>query len=215
MTYIYLIRNSINNKIYIGQTRRNVRYRFMEHGRDNESALYEDMCKYGRESFTYEVLHICKDEYANQWEHYYICKYDATNEMLGYNKVDGVAYRWVKGGFNPAHTQKERERIHNYNIEHLDIITKGFKSYNESRKFPVAMIEQDGNIIRTFESLSDACRYLCMANCNTSKIKQVCDVFNKYGKRAKMYGHYWSALNKDVQTNTEDVRKAEDELPSE
>lgn len=215
MTHIYLIRNNINNKIYIGQTRRSVHTRFLEHGRDVKSSLYADMCKYGRESFTYEILHICNDEYAEQWERYYICKYNATDTNVGYNIVLGGSYHWVVGGYNPSKTPQGRERIKQRNLANLENVTKGLRKSNNDKKFPVAMVDADGNILQCFDSLLNACNYLGKPSCGTTRIKQVCGKFNKNGKRAKFFGHYWIALNKDVQTNTEDVCKAEDELPSE
>lgn len=215
MTNIYLITNINTGRVYVGQTKRKVHTRFMEHGRDVTSALYSDMKKYGRSAFKYETLHICADKYAAQWERYYICKYNATNPSCGYNIVKGVRFLWEKGSFNPAQTQKEKERIRKYNMEHKDTILKGILAYNESRKFPVAMLDSNGNILKTFNSLSEACSYLNKGVGGTSRIKNVCDKFNKNGKHSKFFGYAWSAIDKGVQTTTKDVGKAEGELPSE
>lgn len=215
MINIYIIVNSINNKIYIGQTSRSIQVRFAEHMRDPESGVFSDVIKYGRSIFTYKLLHTCKSEFADQWEHYYICKYDSTNPEYGYNRVSDRAFRWKVGGDNPSQTLQGKERIRRYNKEHQDSVTRGFKEYNNSRKFPVGMLDDCGNIIMKFESLLSACRYLNKPACGTTRIKNVCDRVNAYGKRYRFYGHAWTALNKNVQTNSVDECRMDDELPFE
>ncbi len=215
MTNIYIITNTINNKVYIGQTKRSIHTRFLEHMRDPGSGVYFDAVKYGKSAFTYKLLHICKSKFSDQWEHYYICKYNSTNSEHGYNKVADRAYRWKSGKPNPSQTIEGRQRISKYNKENIKSITRGFEVYNEMKRFPVGMIDMNGNIIMEFKSLADACRYLNKPMCGTTKIKQVCDRFNINGKRSKFYGYAWTALNKNVQTNSIDECRAEDELPSE
>ena len=215
MTNIYKITNKMNGKVYIGQTKRSIHIRFSEHYTDSSSSLFLDMHKLGKGLFTVELLHVCKDEFANQWERYYICKYNSIDSECGYNKVCGGIYKWEKGGYNPSKTDNGKARISCYNKQHIDTITIGLKRYNESKKFPVAMLDDYDNVLMLFNSLSDACRYLQKDLCGTARIKQVCDKYNKNGKRSKFFGYAWSALNKDVQTNTNNVCKVEDELPSE
>lgn len=213
--HIYKITNRKNGKVYIGQTYRNVHTRFMEHMIDPESGVYADVREYGRCAFTYETLHTCLPQYADQWEHYYICKYDATNPMFGYNRTSDVSFRWARGGTNPSKTEKGKQRIRQFNEEHLDQITRGFRKYNDSRKFPVGMIDDSGEIVMTFESLNAACKYLNKPPCGCTRIKNVCDTFRHNGKRYKFYGYAWTALNENVQTNSIAECKTEDELPSE
>lgn len=215
MTNIYIITNTVNNKVYVGQTRRDVHIRFLEHMRDPESGLYPDACKYGRDCFTYSILHICDNRYADQWEHYYICKYNSTDSSLGYNRVADRAFRWKSGKFNPSKTCEGKKRISDFNRDHKELITAGFVRYNNSRKFPVGMLDDTGNIIKRFDSLLDACKYLNKPSCGTTRIKQVCDKFRRNGKRYKFYGYSWTALNENVQTNSYDECRVEDELPLE
>jgi hypothetical protein len=64
----------------------------MEHMIDPESGVYTDVCKYGRAVFTYDLLHTCLPQYADQWEHYYRCKFygyawTALNENVQTNSV--------------------------------------------------------------------------------------------------------------------------------
>lgn len=213
--HIYKITNTMNQKVYIGQTYRKVHTRFMEHMIDPESGVYEDVCKYGRAVFIYELLHICRPQYADQWEHYYICKFNATDPDFGYNRTTGVSYKWESGGTNPSKTVEGKLRIKEYNEAHKEEILKGIMAYNDSKKFPVGMIDDSGNIIKTFESLNAACRYLNKPVCGSTRIKNVCDTFRKNGKRYRFFGYAWTALNKNVQTNSVEESRTEDELPSE
>ena len=77
------------------------------------------------------------------------------------------------------------------------------------------MLDNDGNIIRQFDSLLDACNFLDKPSCGTTRIKSVCDKFRLNGKRCKFYGYAWTALNKNVQTNLDNECRVEDELPLE
>ena len=60
MGTIYLIRNSVNNKCYIGQAIRDVKKRIREHlfyESKGNSAIKNALEKYGHNAFTYEILH--------------------------------------------------------------------------------------------------------------------------------------------------------------
>lgn len=85
---IYKITNTINNKIYIGQSI-HIEQRWKEHlsGRGCK-ALYQDFLLYGTRNFTFEILEICIDdmelrEREKFWVHYY------NSYMDGYNGNEG------------------------------------------------------------------------------------------------------------------------------
>lgn len=211
MKSIYLIENTINGKVYVGQTKRKVHVRFFEHRLEIGSPLYYAMQEFGIDKFTYKILHICNDQYSDEWEHYYICKYNSTNKEFGYNRIDTARFIWKKGDPHWAKTIEGKKRISENNKRNLDRVTRGFKNYNNSRKFPVNMLDENGNVLKTFDSLLDACKFLNKPSCGTTRIKNTCDKFNKNGKRARFFGYSWSSVNKGVQTNC----KTDDELPSE
>lgn len=57
--FIYIIRNTINNKIYIGQTRTSVEQRWKEHLRHaqyGKQIINRAMKKYGVDKFYIEML---------------------------------------------------------------------------------------------------------------------------------------------------------------
>lgn len=86
--FIYIIRNTINNKVYIGQTRVSIELRWKEHlrhAKTGDQVINRAMNKYGVDKFYIETLEICDLDVIDQREIYYIELYDATNKSLGYN----------------------------------------------------------------------------------------------------------------------------------
>lgn len=91
---IYIIKNKINDKVYIGQTTSPIRKRFKDHF---TSAKHPRKCKYkfylainkhGRKNFYYEILEDKVPVYAlDEKEMEYIKKYDSYHN--GYNSTAG------------------------------------------------------------------------------------------------------------------------------
>lgn len=110
MGYIYKITNQINNKVYVGQTKKTVDYRFKEHNRQAKielkgerplTHLHAAIIKYGFENFKVETLEQCDNNDLNEKEKYWIAYYDSYN--CGYNMTQGGQ------GINnhvPANTKK-------------------------------------------------------------------------------------------------------------
>lgn len=78
MKYIYLYRNLVNNKKYIGQTN-NIKRRKKQHQNDsfnnyNYNRFYQPIhCairKYGLENFEFKIIEECLDEDASEREQY-------------------------------------------------------------------------------------------------------------------------------------------------
>jgi len=89
---IYLLRNLINNKIYIGQTWLPLNQRMGKDARGYRSStyLYNAIQNYGKENFVYEVLAECDNQAeADILEDFYINKYDSRNLEIGYNLNTG------------------------------------------------------------------------------------------------------------------------------
>lgn len=91
---IYIIKNKINNKVYIGQSV-NIKARWYAHcnsgknldRQDSYTQIHQAMYKYGVENFYYEILEECSIEQLDEREIYYIQKYDSYNN--GYNMTLG------------------------------------------------------------------------------------------------------------------------------
>ena len=90
---IYIIKNTINDKVYVGQTAIGAENRWKQHTKPsnikkNNYALYRAMTKYGVDNFYYEILEdgIPLNE-LDEKEIYYIQKYNSYKE--GYNSTKG------------------------------------------------------------------------------------------------------------------------------
>ena len=94
--YIYLIRNTINNKIYIGKhSTDNLDDGYMGSGKLIKRAIKKE----GVENFTKEILSYTDTlKTLNFLEKFYIKKYKARNNDIGYNLTyGGDGGSWNKG----------------------------------------------------------------------------------------------------------------------
>lgn len=86
---IYLIRNTVNDKKYVGQTWNSLSKRWAS-GYGRCIHLDRAIKKYGKKVFYYEVLALCSDqETADYLESHYIHDYDTQNDKHGYNIRSG------------------------------------------------------------------------------------------------------------------------------
>lgn len=91
---IYLIKNKINNKSYIGQSV-NIKKRWREHifaanhpeYKDHKDPIHLAIAKYGKENFDFTILEECPKEQLNEKEIYWIDKYNTYQK--GYNATIG------------------------------------------------------------------------------------------------------------------------------
>lgn len=86
--FIYIIRNTVNSKVYIGQTRTSVKQRWKEHLRHaqyGDQVINRAMKKYGVDKFYIETLEICDTNVLDYREMFYIDLYDSTDKSKGYN----------------------------------------------------------------------------------------------------------------------------------
>lgn len=91
MNCIYIIRNTINDKVYIGQTTQNIRDRWLKHKSDskhNNTKFYHAINKYGIENFYCEILedNVAREDLDDR-ERFWITYYDSYN--FGYNSTLG------------------------------------------------------------------------------------------------------------------------------
>lgn len=108
MTIVYLIKNMINGKMYIGQTSRTLERRWYEHcwhaSRGESGVLYRAIRKYGKDAFWPMILITLESDEADVWEQKWIKLLKTT--IRGYNVSIGGAAPF-KGG---KHTDEWRER---------------------------------------------------------------------------------------------------------
>ena len=208
---IYLHRNKINGKVYIGQTCQKPEKRWnYGHGYKNCPRFYSAIVSYGWSNFEHIILedNLTSDE-ANEKEQYYIKKYNSQNPDLGYNLTEGgssLSEYWK----TPEHRELQSQNKKLYFKEHPDkkiendmhlkeIAQKSAKirsekmkenyanqgglfHLNESRKKRIKCIETD----EIFVSLSEASRKYNISVGNISSVI--------HGKRKSAGGYHWIEL---------------------
>ena len=93
---IYMIRNVINGKIYIGSTI-NLKKRILAHknllssGKHGNKHLQRSWNKYGKDFFEFSVLEICNKNMLLLRESAFIKYYNSMDKNKGYNLVDAAS----------------------------------------------------------------------------------------------------------------------------
>lgn len=101
--YIYLLRNKINGKIYIGKKKG---HQVNESYYGSGVAISNAVNKYGKENFDREILDWADSlEELNKLERYWIAENDAQNKKIGYNLTAGG------DGFAGHHSEATREKM--------------------------------------------------------------------------------------------------------
>jgi len=88
MGYIYIIKNITNNKIYVGQTRRTIQLRWLEHRTNKNRPLNLDIKKYGKDNFIFILTKEVANNELDKEEQFYINKYNSLKPN-GYNILIG------------------------------------------------------------------------------------------------------------------------------
>ena len=116
---IYIIKNDINNKIYIGQAK-NSQERFQSHCKPSAVTLNNELIgkaiqKYGREHFWYEILEHQIEDY-NEKEKYYIKKFNSI-APYGYNILEGGESPPIKKGVNHPESKLSQQQVEQLTLD--------------------------------------------------------------------------------------------------
>ena len=90
-TGVYIIKNTVNNKIYIGSSSHNINNRITVHKRFLKQNKHENIYlqalynNYGKNAFVFEILEICNKEFCIEREQYYLDLYQSYKRDIGYN----------------------------------------------------------------------------------------------------------------------------------
>lgn len=112
MYQVYLVTNKVNNKKYVGITKRDVKIRIKEHfsiqkSNERNTKFTNAILKYGKENFVVQILEDnIPDELAEEKEIYYIKQYDSYKN--GYNSTEGG-----NGTVGYIFTNEVREKMSN------------------------------------------------------------------------------------------------------
>ena len=138
---IYKITNTINNMIYIGQTKVGLKRRWYSHisaAKQNKrnNRFYNALTKYGKESFTLlKIDEATSQEELDNKEIYWIAYYKSNNKKYGYNSTSG-------GEYNKVYSEEVKRKISNAN--------KGNK-YCVGRRYSEETKQKIGQSLKTSE----------------------------------------------------------------
>lgn len=124
---IYIIKNLITNKVYIGSTTRDFIKRwsihrvFLRNGNHHSIRLQNSWNKHGEQNFSFEILEIVEDKnLIIEKENYYLDYYKSYDKHYGYNicksahenPMTKVSNGNCKHGmFGKTHSEKSRKKI--------------------------------------------------------------------------------------------------------
>lgn len=134
---IYIIKNDINNKVYIGQAI-NIKRRFQAHCKPSSAFVDNDLVakaiqKYGKDHFWYEILEDNIENY-NEKERYWIEYYNSIRPN-GYNIQSGGEEPPVSNGVNHPEAKLTQYDVQGviYDLEYSDLSYRQLsKKYNVS-----------------------------------------------------------------------------------
>lgn len=137
---VYLYRNIVNGKLYVGQTH-DIYKRCSESGYKGSTYFYHAIQKYGFEKFEQIVLkENLSSEEADYWEKFYIKFFNTTNHQFGYNITDGgnkcVLCGEQNGFYGKHHSTDAIRRMKQKKIGGNNPLAKPVLCITTGEKFP-------------------------------------------------------------------------------
>lgn len=196
---VYMHKNKINNKVYIGQTGTAVEDRWQNGKGYKGCTLFERAIhKYGWDNFEHIIL---EDNLTRQEvgiaENKFITLYDATNPQKGYNISTGgeSGHVGVKMSDEARKRMSDARKGKPFSQDHKDKISIALKGRPLSEETinkirianskPCVQLDMDGNFIREYQTTWEASR---MSGVSQSAI---CGALNKNKQQKTAGGFIW------------------------
>lgn len=184
---IYCFINTINNKLYIGETvRSDFNERFNEHRSKSDKGIinyfYNAVRKHGWDNFNKIILRQTDvlentpenkealNSIVNNWETELIAKYNTTNSSFGYNLTSGG-----DGIVNYTHTEETKKRL---SETHSGENHWHYGKLNVGSSNKILQFTETGELIKEWPSAAEIARQLGfktsnISNCCNNKIYSV------------------------------------------
>ena len=163
VTGIYIIKNTINGKIYVGQSV-NIHRRWNDHKKrykynnaEQNSLLHKAFRKYGIENFVFEILEKCSKDELNSREQYWIVHYQSNDRRYGYNITEGgnngvpnilckdQVLQIQNALLTTSLTQCEIAKQFNVSQRMISYINSGDSWFDETLKYPLRIFDKRTN----------------------------------------------------------------------
>ena len=210
---VYVIKNIVTNKLYIGSTISGFRKRILEHiyellkNKHHSNYLQNSFNKYGIENFEFSILEECTRESIIEREQYYLDKYKTYIRKYGYNILEKAynsqGYRHteetlrllseISSSREPNLKSIEAMRVANLGSK-KDITHSLLMSKLHSKK--VVQLDLKGVFVREWDSMTKAVESFGLHRSNSSNISKCCS-----GKCKSFLGSMWvkkEDYNKDT-----------------
>ena len=156
--FIYIIKNTINDKVYVGQTTQSVEDRFKQHLKclksNSVQLISKAIKKYDKSNFYVEILEECLIEDLNTKEEYYIEKYNSF----------GNGYNLCAGGNQPRKPKLDLDK---------NAIIKSYLSGNSARYVAKEFKVSHGKILKVLHENNIKTRAKNINLPNKTKISEV------------------------------------------
>jgi hypothetical protein len=169
MSCIYIIKNIINNKLYIGKascfiTRQKEHLRKLKSGKHINKHLQSSYNKYGKDVFLFNILEECDNLVLNDREKYWINFYNSTNDHNGYNLMYGG-----EGGVGTRETKEKQSKAHDKHKRKVYAFTlKGelYKVWESVKECSRELFANPCDIRRTIYQKQYSCKGYILQNIN-------------------------------------------------
>ena len=211
MASIYVIKNNINNKLYIGKTTLTIEERWKQHLKDSHKRnlyekrpLYRAMEKYGREHFYIELIEATDkpEEREIYWIDYYDTYHNGYNATRGGDGKSLIDFEYAKKRYEEVQNLAMVAKEMNIDTKHLGEVLRGMgvktltsiEVNQRDRSKLVNQYDKEGNFIQSFPSAIEAARSIgkitSTSNGASSHITDCCR-----GKQKTAYGYIWKFSN--------------------
>ena len=223
---IYIIKNNISNKVYIGQSvdvnrRISAHKSLLKRNKHENDYLQKSFNKDGAENFEFKLIELCDKSELDYKERYWIKYYDSMNREKGYNMESGGnenkefskdRIESIKGKGNPMygkhHSDKTKESIMKANRGHNNKLTeKEVSEIKEKLSFgnEVNKLAKEYNVAKSTISKINKCINWSWIreDLNLKLLNKDLEVKNKAAqlyKEGKSIKYICSVLNKDHRT---------------
>lgn len=190
MGYIYKITNTINGKIYIGQTRKRVQTRWTNHvtcaknqkHKDYNVPFHNAIRKYGRDAFQVETIEECDNSLLNDREKYWIGELQSNDKGKGYNLTlggygqsryaDSELLSLWNNGLSFEEIRKQigicrsilSERLKVLGVTDEEIKTRGYLTVSKKTGREIHQYTIDGKYVTSYPSVSAASKAIGYSN---------------------------------------------------